>query len=108
MLYTYDAEDNRRSLKFSTAAGLTTYGYVYNRSGSLPEVLIRTKRVNAGSISSTYYIYGAGLEYEVSFNPNGTEREVRYFCVKRAWYVLMFKTGVFSVFRYCLFRGLSF
>jgi len=76
VLYTYDAEDNRSSLRFTEDGAVIEYSYVYNRISSVSEVLIRNKSIiidQASSTSSTYYIYGAGLEYEVSFDENGNE-----------------------------------
>ena len=57
LTYGYDATGNRISV---TNGGNTTQ-YVVNPNAALPQVLMRTK----GSVT-TYYVYGAGLLYEVS------------------------------------------
>ena len=56
---------------------LSQYRYVYNRVGNVPEVLMRVKLTNMTS-QSTYYVYGAGLAYEVKITPDGQEA-VRYY-----------------------------
>jgi len=76
--YTYDSANNRRMVMYSEGNNPVSISYVYDRSGKLPNVLIRNKSVS-GSAKSTYYVYGAGLDYEVSFNADGTESEVRYY-----------------------------
>ncbi len=82
VLYTYDAEDNRSSLTFADEGVAVGYAYVYNRTSSSSEVLIRNKSVvrpgEETQVGSTYYIYGAGLEYEVTFDKDGNEA-VRYY-----------------------------
>ena len=77
--YDYDLEGNRTSLMhYDKNKILTQYRYVYNRSSKLPEVLMRVKLTNMTS-QTTYYVYGAGLEYEVKITPEGQEA-VRYYC----------------------------
>ena len=76
--YDYDLEGNRTSLMhYDKNKILTQYRYVYNRVGNVPEVLMRVKLTNMTS-QSTYYVYGAGLAYEVKITPDGQEA-VRYY-----------------------------
>ena len=82
VVYTYDAEDNRRSLKVLQNGTEINYSYVYNRSGDSSEVLIRNKIVKVGGVDktiSTYYVYGAGLEYEITFDENGNDTDEKYY-----------------------------
>ena len=76
--YDYDLEGNRTSLMhYDKNKILTQYRYVYNRVGDVHEVLMRVKLTNMTS-QSTYYVYGAGLAYEVKITPDGQEA-VRYY-----------------------------
>ena len=82
VVYTYDAEDNRSSLTtVDSDANIVRYNYVYNRTSELSEVLIRNKTVTVNGVEttvSTYYVYGLGLEYEVTFDDNN-ESDVKYY-----------------------------
>lgn len=75
--YAYDAEGNRSVVMFYDKSILTQYKYVYNKSGEINEVLMRI-RLTSKESESTYYVYGAGLEYEVKIATDGTET-VRYY-----------------------------
>jgi hypothetical protein len=53
---------------------------IFDRSSELSNVLVRNKTHVVDGVSkkeSTYYVYGAGLNYEVTFNSDGTEAEVK-------------------------------
>ena len=76
--YAYDLENTRTIvMHYDKNKILTQYRYVYNRVGNVPEVLMRVKLTNMTS-QSTYYVYGAGLAYEVKITPDGQEA-VRYY-----------------------------
>ena len=77
VVYSYDAEGNRKIVMFYDKSILTQYKYIYNKSGEVNEVLMRL-RLTSKELESTYYVYGAGLEYEVKIAPDGTE-EIRYY-----------------------------
>lgn len=76
--YAYDLENTRTIvMHYDKNKILTQYRYVYNRVGNVPEVLMRLKLTNMTS-QSTYYVYGAGLAYEVKITPDGREA-LRYY-----------------------------
>lgn len=51
--------------------------YLYTKNSSLQNVLIRTQRDHSNQVlSTTYYVYGAGLEMEVSVQLDGEGQEV--------------------------------
>ena len=66
----YDALDNRTSLANST--NITRC--VINPNAALSQVLVRT---NNGT--TTFYVYGLGLLYEVKMNTNGVETAINYY-----------------------------
>lgn len=59
----YDAANNRIGQFYGTNSVL----YVVNPNAKLPQVLMRTKNG-----VTTYYVYGAGLLYQVTETPTGT------------------------------------
>ncbi len=89
IIYAYDAENVRTTIvkKMETAATLSPYAsttekttkFTYNRSGELPQVLIRESQYGPEfayytSKEHTYYVYGPeGLSYEVSYNATSTK-----------------------------------
>ncbi len=94
--YSYDAENVRITMveKLETAAMPLPYAsttekitkFTYNRSGELPQVLIKESQygpefVYYASKDYTYYVYGPeGLSYEVSYNATSTkELDVKYY-----------------------------
>jgi len=83
--YSYDSENNRKTVTYTKDSSTITNSYVYDRSGSLPNVLVRNKTVSDSIESpnngthSTYYIHGAGLGYEVSFDSAGNEIDIKFY-----------------------------
>lgn len=78
--YTYDPSGNRKSVSYQKDGISVSESYVYDRSGDLPNILIRNKTEGSyGRTKCTYYVYGAGLNYEVSFDENGAESDVKYY-----------------------------
>jgi len=87
--YSYDSENNRKTVTYTKDSSTITNTYIYDRSGSLPNVLIRNKTVSDGAsggsgngtsvTNSTYYIHGAGLGYEVSFDSVGNEIDIKFY-----------------------------
>ena len=83
--YSYDSENNRKTVTYTKDSSTITNSYVYDRSGKLPNVLIRNKTVSIGAQNpnsethSTYYIHGVGLGYEVSFDSAGNEIDIKFY-----------------------------
>jgi|GEM_PF-5055284 len=83
--YSYDSENNRKTVTYTSDNKTITNSFIYDRSGSLANVLVRNKTVSDGGegttsvTQSTYYIQGAGLNYEVSFDENGDEIDIKYY-----------------------------
>ena len=81
--YSYDVENNRKSVSFLENGKDVKYTFVYDRSGDSSNVLSRTKTVSEGtnviSQTTTFYVYGAGLDHEITFDSEGNEVAVKYY-----------------------------
>lgn len=96
----YDAMDNRIGQTYGT----NTIEYVINPNAKLPQVLERIKNG-----VTTYYIYGAGLLYQVTETPTGTNTLTYHYDSRGSTIALTADNGlVVDRFEYSLYGTLTY